>query len=134
MTSLDERHYADLLRQKLPHVIRTESDNEAALREVETLMARGEELSPAEVELLELLTVLIERFEHDHYALSSAPPQEILRELMTARAMTQADLARLFPSKGILSEVLAGKREISKAQARKLGRHFHVPAALFLNI
>ncbi len=134
MTSLDERDYADLLRQKLPHVIRTESDNEAALREVEALMARGEELSPAEDELLALLTILIERFEEERYALSSAPPREILRELMTAHGMTQPDLAPLFRSKGIVSEVLAGKREISKAQARKLGQHFHVPPALFLNL
>ena len=104
------------------------------LREVEALLAKGDEISPAEFELVQLLTVLIERFEDEHYATSSAKPQAILRELMDARGMAQAELAKLFPSKGIASEVLNGKREISKAQARKLGEHFRVSAALFLDL
>jgi HTH-type transcriptional regulator / antitoxin HigA len=134
MTILDEIRYVQLLQEKHPHVIRTEEENEHVLREVEALMARGESLSPAEEELLALLTVLIERFEEERYALHPASPREIVRTLMQARGMTQTDLAQLFSSKGIASEVLAGKREISKAQARKLSAFFHVPAAVFLSV
>jgi HTH-type transcriptional regulator/antitoxin HigA len=134
MTVLDETRYAELLREKQPRIIRTEKENERALRAVEELMSRGEHLRAEETELLELLTILIERFEQEHYAWGAATPQDILRELMAARAMSQTELSRLFPSKGIASEVLAGKRDISKAQARKLGDFFHVPAAIFLEI
>lgn len=134
MTLLDETRYAELLREKHPHVIRTEEENERALREVEALMDRGENLNPAEEELLALLTVLIERFEEERYALQPAPPREIIKALMEAHGTTQAELGRLFSSKGIASEVLAGKREISKAQACKLSAFFHVPAAVFLGV
>jgi HTH-type transcriptional regulator / antitoxin HigA len=131
MTLLDKTRYAELLHEKHPHVIRTEEENESALREVEALMARGENITPAEEELLALLTVLIEHFEEERYALQPAPPREILRSLMEARGMTQSELGKFFSSKGIASEVLAGKREISKMQARKLGVFFHVPASVF---
>jgi HTH-type transcriptional regulator/antitoxin HigA len=134
MTALDEIRYAELLKDKHPRVIRTEQENERALHEVEDLMSRGEQLRAEEAELLELLAILIERFEEERYALDPAPPLDVLRELMAARAMTQTEISRLFPSKGIASEVLTGKREISKAQAQKLGNFFHVPAAIFLGI
>jgi len=133
MTVLDEIRYAELLKDKHPRIIRTEQENERALHEVEDLMSR-EQLRPEEAELLELLTILIEHFEGERYALDAAAPLDILRELMAAREMTQAEVSRLFPSKGIASEVLAGKRNISKAQARKLGDFFHVPAAIFLEL
>ncbi|HEY8296772.1 MAG TPA: hypothetical protein VIG32_01945 [Candidatus Baltobacteraceae bacterium] len=134
MTTIDEARYADLLKEKHPRVIRTEAENARALREIEVFMARGDGLRPEEAELMDMLTILVERFEEDRYALTSASPAEILRELMSAREMTQAELSRLFPSKGIASEVLAEKRAISKAQARKLGAVFHVSPALFLEL
>lgn len=134
MTIADKRRYAQLLSEKHPHIIRTEAENERALREVEALMARGKNLSPPEAELLALLALLIEKFEEEHYRLELASAQDVLRELMAARKMSQADVSTLFPSKGIASEVLAGKRSISKAQARKLGAHFHVPPSIFLDV
>jgi antitoxin component HigA of HigAB toxin-antitoxin module len=79
MTTLDETRYAELLYEKRPHVIRTEEENESALREVEALMACGEQITPPEEELLALWTVLIERFEEERYALKPAPPRETLR-------------------------------------------------------
>jgi HTH-type transcriptional regulator/antitoxin HigA len=134
MIAVDERRYANLLREKRPHAIRTEIGYKRALREVESLMARGQSLSREEAELVELWAVLIERFEEDRYTLKPISPPALIRELMTAHGMTRAELAALFPSKGIASEVLSGKREISKAQARKLAKVFHVPGFLFLNV
>jgi len=134
MMLLDETRYADLLHEKRPHVIRNEEENERALREIEAFMERGEDLNSAEEEFLALLTVLVERFEEEQYALQPALPHEIIKMLMEARGVTQADLGRLFSSKGLASEVLAGKRGVSKAQARKLSALFHVPAAVFLGM
>lgn len=133
MNAVIERRYSALLKQKSPRAIRTEQENERALREVEALMARGDSLREEEIALLDLWTALIERFEEERYALRAAAPRDILRELMAARGMTQAEVSKLFPSKGIASEVLAGKRAISKAQALKLAEFFHVPPAIFLD-
>jgi len=46
--------------------------------------------------------------------------------------LRQRDLLDVFGSRGIASEVVSGKRAISKAQAKKLAEVFHVPADLFL--
>jgi HTH-type transcriptional regulator/antitoxin HigA len=134
MTAREQIQYGKLLQEKHPRVIKTEVENEQILREIEALVARRTKLTNPEVALLHLLTLLVERFEEDRYALRQASPREVLRELMAAHGMSQAELSKLFPSRGIASEVLSGKREVSKLQAKKLSAHFHVPAALFLEI
>ena len=52
--------------------------------------------------------------------------------LMDQRGLKQSDLLPVFGSRGIVSEVLSGKREPSKAHIRKLAEFFHVSADLFL--
>ena len=131
MTVIDEPAYSALLVEERPHVIRTAADNARALRRIDELV-RHDHLSPAEAEILDLLTLLVERFEEQHYAMNPANPIEIVRELMEANGVSQSEIAELFGSKGLASEMLSGKREISKNQARKLSERFHVPASVFL--
>lgn len=99
---------------------------------VEQLMAKGDSLTPEEGELLRLLGKLIADFEEEFYHLEDAAPHEILRELMDARGLKQGDVAQLLGSKGRVSEVINGKRAISKAQAKALAEFFHVSAELFI--
>jgi HTH-type transcriptional regulator / antitoxin HigA len=102
-------------------------------------MQLGETLSPAQERLLKLLVNLIESFESQHYQLKSATPLEILTELMVdcrrqtkgQRGLKQKDLLPVFGSQGVASEVLNGKRGISKAAARALGEFFKVSPSLF---
>ena len=75
---------------------------------------------------------LVEDFEEKHYQLNASTPQGILRELMEARAVKQRDLWSIFGSKGTASEVLSGKRGISKTQAKALAEFFKVSAELFI--
>jgi len=79
-----------------------------------------------------LLAILIEGYEDEHYQLQAATTHEILNELMLVRELKQKDLLEIFGSKGITSEVINGKRGISKSQAKALGDFFHVSPALFL--
>ena len=74
----------------------------------------------------------IEAFEDAHYALAGSTPGSRLRSLMEEHGLRQRDLLGVFGSRGIASEVVSGKRAISKAQAKKLAGIFHVPADLFL--
>ena len=124
--------YGRLLARKLPGVIRTEEENERLLAEVERLDRRYEELTPEEREYSDLLTVLIEAFENANYALEGSTARSRLRSLMEEHGLRQRDLLDVFGSRGIASEVVNGKRAISKAQAKKLAGLFHVPADLFL--
>ena len=92
----------------------------------------GKQLTPEEREYSELLTVLIEAFEDAHYDLQGSTPGTRLRSLLEEHGLRQRDLLGVFGSRGIASEVVSGKRAISKAQAKKLAELFHVPADLFL--
>jgi HTH-type transcriptional regulator / antitoxin HigA len=133
-TTLDlDREYAQLLAVMQPKVIESEAENEVYLAEVSKLMQIGENLSPAQEKLLRLLVALIEIFEDQQYQLNPATPLEILKELMSERSLKQKDLLPVFGSQGIASEVLSGKRSISKAQAKALGDFFRVSPTLFLS-
>jgi HTH-type transcriptional regulator / antitoxin HigA len=129
---INEAAYAKLLRKALPRPVRTERDNERYLQVAEHLMNLGERMTPEQRELLELLVVLIERFEAERYSLSAASPVEVVRELMQARGMKLAGLGTLIGSKGVASEILSGKRGLSKTNIRRLAEYFHVSPELFL--
>jgi HTH-type transcriptional regulator/antitoxin HigA len=116
----------------MPIVIETEEENVRMLAAVEKLMEKGEALSLEEEKILKLLVRLIEDFEQRYYHPKEAEPLEILHHLMEARGIKQSHLWEVFGSKGIASEVLNGKRGISKTHARALANYFHVPADLFL--
>lgn len=113
-------------------VIRTEEENERLIAELKALDRRHDDLTPEEREYSELLTVLIEAFEDANYGLEGSTPDSRLRSLMEEHDLRQRDLLGVFGSRGIASEVVSGKRAISKAQAKKLAGIFHVPADLFL--
>jgi HTH-type transcriptional regulator/antitoxin HigA len=129
---IDPVRYRRLLSQTMPVVIETEEENTRMLAIVEKLMKKGEDLSAEEEKLLKLLARLIEDFEQRYYQPPEAEPLEILHHLMEARGVKPSQLWEVFGSKGIASEVLNGKRGISKTHARALSNYFHVPVDLFI--
>jgi len=133
--NVDKTKYGLLLMETLPSVISTEKELERLTEEVDRLMTKGikqGELGPEEERLLELLAVLIEDYEDEHYPIPELPPIETLKFLMEERALKQNDLLHVFGSSGIASEVMSGKRSISKAQAKKLAKFFKVSVELFI--
>ncbi len=130
--SVDVRRYGRLLAKVQPRVIESEEENDRMLAVVERLLDRGEERLAEEVELTKLVVRLIEDFEERRYVSAGSTPLSRLQALMEEHQLKQKDLVDEFGSKGIASEILAGKREMSKAHARRLGERFHVSPALFL--
>jgi HTH-type transcriptional regulator / antitoxin HigA len=68
----------------------------------------------------------------EHYALEVSQPHEILQHIMESSATRQADLVGVVGSSGVVSEIVNGKRAISKAQAKALGEYFKVLPSLFI--
>jgi HTH-type transcriptional regulator / antitoxin HigA len=128
---LDKKTYGQLLGRALPHVIHTEEECERLTNELMRLDELADR-SPEEKELAELLTVLIDEYETRRYPIPQASPQQTLRHLMEVRNLAQKDLWKVFGSKGLASEVLHGKRAISRTQAKKLADFFHVGVELFI--
>src|SRR3954471_4135292 len=96
-TKLNEREYRRLLASVLPRVIHSEEENERYTAILEELLMRPKRTA-GEKRLIELLTLLIEDFEEKHYSLPAAGPLEILRHLMDANDLRQADLVDVFGS------------------------------------
>ncbi len=125
------REYGALLQKVPPKVIRTEKENEAYTEILYELDQRGKALTPAEKELAELLTLLIEDFEEKRYRLPRAQPLDVLRFLMEQHGLKQKDLVDVFATPSIVSEVLSGKRELNKDHIERLSERFHVSPELF---
>jgi HTH-type transcriptional regulator / antitoxin HigA len=123
--------YGSLLAQYRPKVITSESENDAVIAIAEELEHRSSRTSEEEL-LLDLLVTLIEKFEEEHYPIPESSPLEILLHLMEARDCKQEDLIGVIGSRGVTSEVVNGKRSISKTQAKALADFFKVDAGLFI--
>jgi HTH-type transcriptional regulator / antitoxin HigA len=127
----DIQEYAHLLGDALPHVIHTEAENKRCTAVLESML-RKRDRTAEEARLAELLTYLIEEFEDREYALPrKAGPIEILRHLMDANGLRQADLLDVFGTASVISEVLKGKRELSKTHIAKLSNRFRISPGLF---
>jgi HTH-type transcriptional regulator/antitoxin HigA len=130
MTAIDVA-YGKLLHDDLPHAIHNEKDYRTYLARVEELFDKKNR-SAAENRYLELLSVLIERYEQEHDPIVAPDPLDALKELMAANGMSQSALARLLGSSGITSEILSGKRSLSKTHIKKLAAAFSVSTDLFV--
>jgi HTH-type transcriptional regulator / antitoxin HigA len=130
--AFDTRQYGEMLARVAPVVIRNEKEYDRAIAEIDALVDKGKDITPEEDRLLDLLSLLVEQYEEEHYDIEDAPPHEVLKHLMEARDLAQKDLVPLFGSSGRASEAINGVRPISKTQAKALGQFFKVSAELFI--
>ena len=125
--------YGKLLARVQPHPIKDDREYDRLVAEVGRLMERGEgNLSREETSLLEMLSILIEEYDRKHYPLSPAQPHKMLTFLLEQRGLEPHDLWSVLGSKSRVSEILSGKRAISKSHAKKLAAFFHVPIGLLI--
>jgi HTH-type transcriptional regulator / antitoxin HigA len=113
-----------------PQPITSAAQNEHYIEVLYNLERRGR-LSAAEEKYAELLTVLVEAYEEEHYPVRTASPVEVLAELMAANKLKQKDLAPLLGSESVVSEVLSGKRELNKQHIARLSQRFKVSPSVF---
>ena len=129
---VNSKRYARLLSETAPQAIQSEDEHERLLSLVEDLMDKGDRRTAEEDALLELMVVLVRDFEEKHYSLPQAEPAQMLRHLMEERGLKPRDLWDPVGSKSRVSEILAGKRSISRQQAKRLAGFFRVPVELFI--
>lgn len=91
-------------------------------------------MSAAERDYIEALTLLAGAYQAAHHKVDTrdTSPLDTLRSLMEDHGLRTADLGRMLGSSGLASDLLNGKRQISKTHAKKLAERFKVDAGLFL--
>ncbi len=125
--------YRRLLTKYAPQPIRSQQDYNRALAQLEELMTPQPEM--AESMLIEVLSTLVEAYESRELPLPKVTPAAMLQHLLAERAVRPAELARqtrIPPA--TISNVLAGRRNISRQNAVRLGDYFGVSPVAFLAV
>jgi len=113
-----------------PMPITSERQHELYLSVLDKLASKDNP-SAEEEKYAQVLMTLIEAYEEEHHPVPDASPLEVLRALMDAHDLREKDLAPIFGSESIVSEVLHRKRELNKSHIEKLSKRFHVSPAVF---
>ena len=115
--------YIDLLIQYQPKPIKTESEYHAALTIVERMMSS--ELSEAETTLFDLLVLLIEIYEAQHYPMGESTIVATLASLMDEFEVKPATLVEVIGSLEQVSDIINGKIGVNKFQAESFAKFFN---------
>jgi HTH-type transcriptional regulator / antitoxin HigA len=124
--------YSQLVAEVTPKVIETEDEYEQFLAVAERLTFKQEQ-TPEESALYDLVTMLVETYEAQHYPLDRSSPVEVLEHIIESSGIDRSHLAEIFGSGETLDRVLAGRELINTTQAQALGERFKLSPQIFLN-
>ncbi len=111
-------------------ILKTEKEyNEACARVYELIHSTESDIDPnsEEGEEIELLSLLIEKYEQEHHQLNPPSPVEAIKFRMDQMNLKQSDVASLFGGKTRVSEVLNGKRALTLKMITLLNRYLGIP-------
>jgi len=113
------------------HPIKTPEEHRAALALIDQLMEAAEG-SPEATEL-EVLAILVERYEREAFPIETPSPIDAIRFRMEQMGYGQADLARLLNSRSRASEIMTGSiKRLSIGMIRRLHAEWHIPADVLI--
>jgi HTH-type transcriptional regulator / antitoxin HigA len=132
--------YSQLVAEVTPKVIETEDEYEQFLAVAERLTFNQDQ-TPEESALYDLVTMLIEIYESQHYSLAKplpwrvekSSPAEVLEHIIESSGIDVTDLTEIFGSIETLDRVLAGQELINTSQAKALADRFKLSPQIFLN-
>ncbi len=122
---------AEMIARGAPRVIHNDAELEVYTDALFQLTAL-ENPSRSESEAIELLTLLVERYEEEHYPIPAADPASVVRFLIEKQNLTQRDLIPQFGSESAVSMFLSGHRNLTIEQVRKLSARFKLPTDVFI--
>jgi HTH-type transcriptional regulator/antitoxin HigA len=110
--------------------IRTESDYEAALKEVERFW--GAKNGTPEGDRLDVLATLVEAYEDKHYPMDPPDPIEAIKFRMEQQGLTRKDLEPLIGTRTRVAEVLNRRRGLSIEMIRRLHKTLGISAEVLI--
>jgi HTH-type transcriptional regulator/antitoxin HigA len=111
-------------------ILKTEKEyNEACEKVYELIHGSEKDIDPntPEGEEIELYSLLIEKYEQQHYPMNAPSPVEAIKFRMEQMNLKQSDVAPLFGGKTRVSEVLNGKRALTLKMITLLNRYLGIP-------
>lgn len=130
----DNKAYERLTKRFPLRPIRDDEQNDRAAEICDSLIDRGDLLSQAERDYLEVLTDLIAKYELKWVdECADLSPRELIQYLMEHNDLAQKDLVTEFGSPSRVSEFLKGERRLSLEQARRLSERFQLDIAALIH-
>ncbi len=111
-------------------LIKTEADYDSALQRIDKLF--DSKPGTKEFDEVELLMVLVELYEEQHYKIEAPNPIEAIKFRLEQMDMKPTDLAKYLGSRGRVSEILNKKRSLTLTMIKKLHKEFGIPAESLL--
>jgi HTH-type transcriptional regulator / antitoxin HigA len=121
---------ATMMKRGAPHVIHSDEQLAEYTKALFALTAKPDP-TPEEQEAIELLTLLIERYETEQYPVPDAEPVDVLKFLLDRNGLSQRDIAAELGSESTVSLILAGKRRLNRDHIERLSRRFRVSPSVF---
>jgi HTH-type transcriptional regulator/antitoxin HigA len=121
---------AEMIRQGAPRLIHNDAELEEYTAALFALTAKADPTADEE-DAIDLMTILIDRYESERFPLPEAAPVDVLRFLLERNGLTQRDIAPELGSESTVSLVLSGKRQLNRDHIARLSQRFHVSPAVF---
>lgn len=112
--------------------IRTVRDLQKALARIERII--DARVGSREYDELEIWGILVDDFERRHFPIGPLDPVAAIRFKMKQQGLRQTDLAEYLGGRARVSEVFAGKRDLSKQMIRNLCEGLNIPSDVLLGI
>lgn len=112
--------------------IKSEEDYQKAIARLEEIF--DAQMNTPEGDEPEVLGVLIDMYEHEHFPIDVPDPIEAIKFRMEQMNYSQSDLAQIVGLKSRASEILNRKRKLSLEMIRKLHEHLHIPADILIQL
>ncbi|MDP3642088.1 MAG: transcriptional regulator [Bacteroidota bacterium] len=112
-------------------VIKTDEEYENALARIEQIMDAVPNTS--EGDELELLSLLVEKYEQEKYPLPEADPVDVIRYYLEQRGLKAKDLIGIIGDKAIVSKIMNRERKLNLQMVRNLHQKAKIPYNLLMN-
>ncbi len=111
-------------------IIKTQAEYDQALQMLETII--DAKPGTPEGDELELLALLIDNYEKEHFPVDLPDPIEAIKLRMEQLGYTDCDLAKVLGSRSRVSEIMNRKRKLSISMIRRLNKDLHIPADVLI--
>jgi HTH-type transcriptional regulator/antitoxin HigA len=116
------------MAKKMIRPVRTETEYDEALDEIERYFDNEPKQGTAEADRFDLLALIIEDYERKRWPIEPPEAIDAIRYRMETGGYTQADLGHLLGSRQRASDILTKKRPLTMRMAWKLHREWNIPA------
>lgn len=108
--------------------IRTEAEYDDALAEIGRYFEDQPEPGTPEGDRFDVLSILVERYEQEHFPIAEPDPIETIKAYMEMHGLKQAALSTLIGSRSRASEILNRKRPLTMDMVYRINREWRIPA------